>query len=124
MTDVLHILDRAVIHFFSSAGVYLIALWGFWLLERKARWWPPLKGWWELILPAAASFLFISLREAFDAAAGGALVKSVCDWLSWLAGLGASAWALYRLTPRLESVAREIRDAAPEERKTGKGEGR
>ncbi len=108
MSAALHILDRAVIHFFSSAGVYLIALWGFWLLERKVKWWPELRGWWELILPAAFSFLLISMREVFDAAAGGSPVKSVCDWLSWLSGLGASAWALYRLAPRLAAVRAEI----------------
>ncbi len=41
---------------------------------------------------------------------GGAVIKSICDWLSWLAGLGASAWALYRLTPRLWSVLLEIEE--------------
>ena len=30
-----HILDRAVIHSFNSAGVYLLAVSCFWLLERK-----------------------------------------------------------------------------------------
>ncbi len=78
MSDIVHILDRAVIHFFCSAGVYLIALWGFWLLERKVSWWPQLRGWWELILPAAAPFGFISLREVFDVAGGGSPLKSVC----------------------------------------------
>ena len=110
MIDWGHVAERAVIHFFSSGGVYVIALWGFWLLERRARWWPQLRGWWELILPAAFSFLFISLREVFDVGAGGAVIKSICDWLSWLAGLGASAWALYRLTPRLWSVLLEIEE--------------
>ena len=106
--DIGHILDRAVIHFFSSAGVYLLALWGFWLLERKVRWWPELHGWWEFVMPALASFAIISLREVFDVAAGGHLVKSVCDWLSWVLGLGVSAWAIYRLSPRLLAVHGEI----------------
>ena len=105
-----HIIDRAVIHFFSSGGVYLIALWGFWLLERRVPWWPELRGWWELILPALVSFIFISFREIFDVAAGGPVVKSLCDWLSWLAGLGTSAWALYRLAPRLAAVRSEIKE--------------
>ena len=109
MSDILHILDRAVIHFFCSAGVYLIALWGFWLLERKVSWWPELTGWWELILPAVVSFWFISLREVFDVAGGGSPFKSVCDWLSWLAGLGMSVWAVYRLFPRLGRILGEIR---------------
>ena len=110
--DLAHILDRTVIHFFSSAGVYLIALWGFWMLERKVRWWPQLHGWWELILPALMSFLFISLREVFDVSAGGTALKSVCDWLSWLFGLGVSAWALYRLIPRLGRILAEIKEAS------------
>lgn len=111
MIDWTHVVERAIIHFFSSGGVYLIAVWGFWLLERRARWWPQLRGWWEFILPAAFSFLFISLREVFDVGAGGAALKSVCDWLSWAAGLGASAWALYRLAPRLAAVRAEIEEA-------------
>ncbi len=105
-----HVLERAVIHFFSSAGVYVLALAAFWWLERKVKWWPELKGWWELVLPAVASFLFISLREVWDVSAGGSPIKSVCDWLSWLAGLGASVWASYRLSPRLTSILREIRE--------------
>ena len=108
--DIAHILERAVIHFFSSSGVYLIALWGFWLLERKVKWWPQLRGWRELILPAVLSFLLISTREIFDMAAGGSVVKSVCDWLSWLLGLGVSVWAVYRLFPRLGRILAEIRD--------------
>ena len=103
-----HILERFVIHFFSSAGVYLIALWGFWLLERKVSWWPKPRGWWELILPALLSFLFISFREVFDVAGGGPVAKSVSDWISWSAGLGAALWALYRLTPRLAGILEEI----------------
>ncbi len=109
-----HTFDRAVIHFFSSAGVYLLGLWGFWLLERKVSWWPELRGWWEFILPALLSFAGISLREVFDVAAGGALVKSVCDWLSWLLGLGTSVWAVYRLSPRLLGVRAEIAKAREE----------
>ena len=105
-----HMLERSVIHFFSSAGVYLIALWGFWMLERKCRWWPELRGWWELILPAVASFLFISFREAFDVSAGDPVVKSVFDWISWVCGLGVSVWAMYRLTPRVKEILEEIQD--------------
>ena len=108
--DIAHILERAAIHFFSSAGVYLLALWGFWELERRAAWWPQLKGWWELILPALVSFLFISLREVFDVAAGGSPLKSVSDWLSWILGLGLSVWGLYRLFPRLGAILGEIRE--------------
>ena len=109
--EIAHILDRGLIHFFSSGGVYLLALWGFWELERRVAWWPELKGWWELILPALISFLFISSRETFDVAAGGSLVKSVCDWVSWMAGLGMSVWGLYRLFPRLGRIQAEIREA-------------
>ena len=67
-----------------------IALTGSWLLERKVRWWPHLHGWWALILPALLSFMVISMREIFDVAAGGLLIKSISDWISWIAGLGVS----------------------------------
>ena len=108
--DIGHIFERGVIHFFSSAGVYLCALFGFWALERKVRWWPDLKGWGELVVPAFFSFLFISNREVFDVAAGGSVIKSVCDWISWILGLGMSVWALYRIAPRLGQILGEIHD--------------
>ena len=114
-----HVLERAMIHFFSAAGVYHVALWGFWALERRVRWWPELRGWWELILPAVLSFGFISFREIFDVAAGGSPVKSICDWLSWIGGLGCAAWSTYRLHERLEGVVGEIRAAASRPRRTG-----
>ena len=110
--DIGHILERAAIHFLSSAGVYLIALWGFWMLEHKVQWWPQLRGWWDLILPALASFLFISMREIFDVNAGGSVVKSVCDWMSWVVGLGVSVWAIYRLTPCLGRILEEIKEVS------------
>ena len=103
------IIERGIIHFFSSSGVYLIALTGFWLLERKVRWWPHLHGWWALILPALLSFMVISRREIFDVAAGGLLVQSISDWISWIAGLGVSVWALYWLTPRLIHIRGTMR---------------
>ncbi len=99
MSDFMHILERSIIHFFSSAGFYLIALWGFWMLERKCLWWPQLQDWWKLVLLVVVSFLFLSFREIFDVNAGGSAVESVCDWLSWFVGLGVSAWAIYRLFP-------------------------
>ncbi len=55
MIDWAHIAERAVIHYFASAGVYLPMLWLAWVGERK-RWWPPLRGWWELALPAGVSW--------------------------------------------------------------------
>ena len=103
-----HAAERFVIHFFSSAGVWLIALWGFWLLERKVRWWPAPGGWWELILPALLSFVGISFREVFDVAGGQPVAKAVSDWLSWVLGLGAAAWAFYRLIPRGAEILREM----------------
>ena len=108
LTDFAHILDRGVIHFFCSTGVYLIALWGFWLLERKVSWWPGLTGWSAMVVPAVMSFLFISMREIFDVSSGGLLIKSICDWVSWLLGLGASVWALYRMMPRFSQLKLDI----------------
>ena len=51
------------------------------------------------------------MREIFDVAAGGLLIKSISDWISWIAGLGVSVWALYRLTPRLSQCLGEIEGA-------------
>ena len=76
-------------------------------------WWPELKG---LVGadPARGSLVrVISLREVFDVAGGGSPLKSVCDWISWLLGLGVSVWALYRLVPRLGRVLAEIKEENP-----------
>jgi len=103
MEDFWHILDRAALHFFMSAGVQLIGLHGFWYLERKG-WMPPLKGWLNYILPAVLSFAIISMREPFDVAEGQLLIKVITDWISWLCGLAAAIYALYRIAPRLIAI--------------------
>jgi hypothetical protein len=98
-----HIVDRSLLHFFMAAGVQLIGLHGFWYLERK-KLIPPIKGWLNYIIPAVLSFAIISMREPFDVAEGQLLIKVVTDWISWLCGLAAAIYALYRIAPRLDSI--------------------
>ena len=94
----LHIIDRFVIHFFSSAGILLCALFALRWAER--RWklsWLPYTFKTQLIVAALAVFAISTLREAFDVYNGQLLIKAVTDYISWLTGLGCSVYALYRI---------------------------
>ena len=102
-----HILERFVIHVFSGASVLILALVGFWYMERKVRSFR-LNGWMFFILPALVSFTLISFREIWDVSAGGPLIKSVTDWISWVIGIGGAAYGLYRLSPRVTQAVEEI----------------
>lgn len=104
-----HILERFIIHLFSGGSVFFLAFTGLDLCQRK-RWLPRYYGWWHLALPALLSFLFISLREVFDVAAGGWYVKSITDWISWVIGLGAAVYAVYRHAPRWATIVAEIKE--------------
>ena len=104
----LHILERFTIHLFSSTGVFLVSLWGFWCLELYVGWWPPLHGWWQMILPALVCLMATGSREIFDVKRGGLVVKSIIDWISWAVGLVLSIYGIYRLAPRLHHILAEI----------------
>ena len=105
-----HIIERFIVHLFSGALVVLAALWGFWIIERKVKWFPELKGWMFYIFPSLTAFILISFREVWDVANGGPVVKSVIDWIGWLAGIGGADYTLYRLTPKLNQVLQQIKE--------------
>lgn len=93
-----HILDRAVIHFFSSCGVLLCVVFA---IRWAARKWPNpfLPKTYEMLLTVSALlvFAFSTLREAVDVSNGQTLFKAFCDYASWLLGCGVSAFGLYRI---------------------------
>ena len=92
-----HILERAVIHFFSATALVMLA---FFVLRTIRRHWA--KKWlpdnWQALLTTAAVtvFAFSTMREAYDVFSGQALSKAFTDYLSWLLGCGIGAWGLYR----------------------------
>lgn len=103
-----HILEREMIHLFSSPGVYLLMLLLSEFLRRKWGWWKwhcP-QGWMAYILPAMACFIFISFREVWDVTKANPdpVFKSVVDWTVWMSGLGLSIWGIYRMTPELQTI--------------------
>lgn len=104
MADLGHIVERFMLHVLLSAGVLLVAMalcdWA----ERRWSWWPRLAGWWILVVPALASFALVSLREVWDVAHGQPAAKAVTDWISWILGLAAAIWGLYRLRRRLAAA--------------------
>ena len=105
-----HVIERFIIHIFSGASVVLIALWGFWIIERKIKWFPELRGWMFYIFPSLIAFTFISFREVFDVANGGPVIKSLTDWTSWLIGLVFAVYTIYRLTPKFSQVLTQIEE--------------
>lgn len=91
-----HVLDRFVIHVFSAGGVSLLVLW------LAARFVPPelLPGWTFYGVPLGVAFTCISFREIWDVRNGNPMTKSVCDFVSWIAGFGLSAWLLREIAAR------------------------
>ncbi len=95
----LHILDRSAIHFFSSAGVVMVCFFLLRWTQRRKRWpWLPAEFRAQLVLVAVCIVAGTSMREAWDVGHGGqSVVKAFCDYASWIAGCGISAWGLWRV---------------------------
>ena len=97
LTELLHILDRGTIHFFSSMSLVMLAFFAFRVAARKSKSaWLPAAWRQQLVIAAVAIFAVSTLREAYDVANGQTVIKAFTDYLSWLAGCGVSAWGLYR----------------------------
>ncbi|RPH38308.1 hypothetical protein EHM92_00055 [bacterium] len=92
-----HILDRFLIHFVSACALVLCAFFFVsWLARRYRIEWIPGSLEARLFLSAMIVFAASTLREAYDVANGGPLIKSFTDYASWFLGCAASAWGLYR----------------------------
>jgi hypothetical protein len=101
MSLILHIIDRFLIHFFSSAGIVLAATFALATLQRRLRWpWLPSRVQGQIILSALLVFSVAVLREPYDVSRGDPLAKSISDFISWASGCGVSVWGLWRLTKR------------------------
>jgi len=95
----LHAIDRFVVHFFSSAGALLLALFTFrYLCRRLDVDWLPSRLPAQIVFVALGVFSFATLREAWDVAHGQVLAKAITDYVSWGAGLGCSAYGLLQLS--------------------------
>lgn len=108
MDQLLHILDRAFIHFYMAAGFLLMTLVAWEYATRKFRWWPRLNGWGAYAIPAFVIFTLISFREVFDVHNGQPLVKAITDWISWISGMAAAIWGLHRIFDALERIEGQI----------------
>ncbi len=107
-----HILEREIIHLFSSPGVYLITLLTSWYLKRKWAWWQDHfpQGWFAYIIPAIVPCSFIFLQEVHDLTKTppDPGYKSIIDATIWMSGLVLSVWGVYRMTPELHDIERFI----------------
>lgn len=93
----LHALDRAIIHFFSSAGICLCAFFALHYVQRKKAWpWLPSLVQPQLLFVAVCVFAGTALREAWDVAQGQSVAKAISDYASWALGCGVSVWGLWR----------------------------
>ena len=101
-----HIVDRFIIHIFSSGSIVLLMLWVAWLLESVL---PGglLSGWNYFAWPSMIAFILISFREIWDVKAGGSIIKSVIDWMSWLIGMAIAVLSIYVLSPRISQAVEE-----------------
>lgn len=93
-----HILDRFAIHFFSSAGIVMCALFALRYASRKLNTaFLPQTLRTQLVFAALTVFAFATLREAWDVHQGQSIVKAFTDYTSWFLGCGCSAYGLHRL---------------------------
>ena len=111
METFLHIVDRFIIHLFSSAAVLMLAQVGFVYLERAWFRFPKwlLRGWFFFIVPGMFAFLVIASREIYDVAQGNPPLKSYFDYLSWLLGITLSSWGRLRTCRRTLMAVEEIK---------------
>ena len=97
MNELMHILDRFVIHFFASMSLVMLMFFALRVTSRKLKsFWLPDNWKQHLLFAAIVVFTFATLREPRDVANGQSVAKAVTDYVSWLAGCGVSAWGLYR----------------------------
>jgi hypothetical protein len=95
-----HIMDRFVIHFFSSAGLVLLLVHILGYIRRRVPdsvQWIPETIMQRLVVAALCVFAGSALREGYDVSRGQPLAKAVTDHISWLLGTAMSVWAIYRL---------------------------
>jgi hypothetical protein len=98
MSEFVHVLGRAALHFVSSSGILLMAFFALHFVQRKKRWpWLPALVQPQLLFAAVCVFAGSALREAYDVAQGQSLAKAVCDYASWILGCGVSVWGLWRM---------------------------
>lgn len=98
-----HAIDRAIIHFFASAGIVLVSLIALRFVQRKKAWpWLPTVFQAQLVFVAVSVFAVSALREAYDVSGGQTMAKAISDYASWAAGVTASVWGLWRLFASLE----------------------
>ena len=94
----MHIIERFAIHFFSSAGVLMCALFALRFGQRRLKTkFLPDAFTTQMVFCSVVVLLFAFGREAFDVHYGQSLGKAIADYVSWLAGCGCSIWGLTRL---------------------------
>ena len=97
MNELLHILDRGAIHFFSATALVMLTFFVLRTVQRHIT-----KSWlpdhWQPLLTFAAIlvFSFSTLREAYDVVNGQTLAKAFTDYISWFLGCVVGTWGLYR----------------------------
>ena len=117
METFLHILNRSLLHIFSSASVLLLSQVGFTFMWRKG--WLPrvfLRSWMYFVIPGIAAYAIINLREIVDVSRGGWWVKSYFDHASWIIGLVLASWGQKRTARKLNMAVYEIQSAKLEQK--------
>ena len=100
---------RSIIHFLCAGCVLTISQGGYWFFERKVKIVKNiLRGWFFFITPGISAVMVIFLREPFDAGAGGDVLKSYLDLISWLLVV-VFAWGQWRLHERMAVCWKEIK---------------
>jgi hypothetical protein len=89
INEILHAIDRALIHIFSASGCMMAVYFVISLLARKRKdcsFIPKMLSW-QLFFAALIVLIAAIVREPFDVANGGPAWKSYTDMASWAIGL-------------------------------------
>ena len=88
-----HILTRALIHF-AFSGILLFMFTRIWAYAKRRA--THLELYETIIIPALLILWTTAMREAYDVWNGGALIKSLFDFASWLLGVVVFGWVIWK----------------------------
>ena len=97
MGELLHIIDRGLIHFTASTTLVLMlaVLLRIWYRRTRSTCLPRTMHQTQLTA-SLLLFAFSTLREPYDVYMGQSLIKAICDFISWALGILFADWALHR----------------------------
>ena len=91
-----HILEREAIHFFSGAGVFLMAFFAWEYACYRVKGLRAPYGYNALLVPTLLTLICIAFFEFTNIGDGGLVIKSFIDMTTWMIGMGVGMYGIIR----------------------------